>query len=138
MLTAVQVNAARPAAKAYKLSDSGGLYLLVQPKGSKLWRYKFRIGGIEGLDALGSYPEVTLAQARQAHAESRRLVAQGINPVLARKERKQALFQAHLAREKGCFAVVASDWSATTASSLRPATIKQREREIRNDLLPKC
>lgn len=137
MLTAVQINAAKPAAKAYKLADSGGLYLLVQPSGAKLWRYKFRLGGVEGLDALGRFPEVTLAQARQAHGESRRLVAQGINPVLARKDRKQALIQANLAREKGSFASVAADWAAATAHGLRPATLKQREREMRNDLLPK-
>ena len=137
MLTAVQINAAKPAAKAYKLADSGGLYLLVQPSGAKLWRYKFRLGGVEGLDALGRFPEVTLAQARQAHGESRRLVAQGINPVLARKDRKQALIQANLAREKGSFAAVAADWAAATAHGLRPATLKQREREMRYDLLPK-
>ena len=137
MLTAVKINSAKPAAKAYKLTDSGGLYLLVQPKGAKLWRYKFRIGGVEGLDALGSYPEVALAQARQLHAESRRLVAQGINPVLARKDRKQAIIQANLVREKGSFATVAADWSEATAKGLRPKTIKQRERELKNDLLPK-
>lgn len=137
MLTAVQINAAKPAAKAYKLADSGGLYLLVQPSGAKLWRYKFRLGGVEGLDALGRFPELTLAQARQAHGESRRLVAQGINPVLARRDRKQALIQANLAREKGSFAAVAADWAAATAHGLRPATLKQREREMRNDLLPK-
>lgn len=137
MLTAVKINSAKPAAKAYKLTDSGGLYLLVQPKGAKLWRYKFRIGGVEGLDALGSYPEVALAQARQLHAESRRLVAQGINPVLARKDRKQAIIQANLVREKGSFATVAVDWSEATAKGLRPKTIKQRERELKNDLLPK-
>lgn len=137
MLTAVQINAAKPAARAYKLADSGGLYLLVQPSGAKLWRYKFRLGGVEGLDALGRFPEVTLAQARQAHGESRRLVAQGINPVLARKDRKQALIQANLAREKGSFAAVTEDWAAATAHGLRPATLKQREREMRNDLLPK-
>ena len=91
MLTAVKITSAKPAAKAYKLADSGGLYLLVQPKGAKLWRYKFRLGGVEGLDALGSFPEVTLAQARQAHGESRQLVSKGINPVLARQERKQAI-----------------------------------------------
>lgn len=137
MLTAVQINAAKPAAKAYKLADSGGLYLLVQPSGAKLWRYKFRLGGVEGLDALGRFPEVTLAQARQAHGESRRLVVQGINPVLARKDRKQALIQANLAQEKGSFAAVAADWAAATAHGLRPATLTQREREMRNDLLPK-
>ena len=137
MLTAVKINAAKPAAKAFKLADSGGLYLLVQPSGAKLWRYKFRLGGVEGLDALGSFPEVSLAQARQAHGESRRLVSQGINPVLARKDRKQALIQANLAREKGSFAAVAADWMAATENGLRPATLKQRERELRNDLFPK-
>ena len=137
MLTAVKINAAKPAAKAFKLADSGGLYLLVQPSGAKLWRYKFRLGGVEGLDALGSFPEVSLAQARQAHGESRRLVAQGINPVLARKDRKQALIQANLAREKGSFAAVAADWMAASENGLRPATLKQRERELRNDLFPK-
>ncbi len=137
MLTAVKINAAKPAAKAYKLADSGGLYLLVQPSGAKLWRYKFRLGGVEGLDALGSFPEVSLAQVRIAHGESRRLVAQGINPVLARKDRKQALIQANLAREKGSFAAVAADWMAASENGLRPATLKQRERELRNDLFPK-
>ncbi|SJZ94133.1 tyrosine-type recombinase/integrase [Novilysobacter spongiicola] len=137
MLTAVQIKAAKPTAKAYKLSDSHGLYLLVQPKGGKLWRYKFRLGGVEGLDALGRYPEVGLAEARQSHAESRRLVAQGINPVLARRDRKQALIQAQLVRERGSFAAVASDWCAATVHGLRKTTREQREREIRNDLLPK-
>ena len=137
MLTAVKINAAKPSAKGYKLADSGGLYLLVQPSGAKLWRYKFRLGGVEGLDALGSFPEVSLAQARQAHGESRRLVSQGINPVADRKQRKQALFQANLARDKGSFAAIAAEWSAATEKGLRPATLKQRERELRNDLLPK-
>ena len=137
MLTAVQIKAAKPAAKAYKLADSGGLFLLVTPGGQKYWRYKFRIGGVEGLDSLGVFPEVSLAQARQAHAESRRLVAEGINPVLARKERKQALAQAYLEREQGSFGAVTAEWMATTAEGLRPATRRQREREINNDLLPK-
>ena len=129
MLTAVHINAAKPAAKAYKLSDSGGLYLLVQPTGAKLWRYKCRLGGVEGLDALGSYPEVSLAEARKAHSDSRRLVAEGINPVIARRERKQALIQASLAREKGSFEAVAADWSAATAHGLRASTVRQRERD---------
>lgn len=137
MLTVVQIKTAKPANKAYKLADSGGLYLLVQPNGTKLWRYKFRLGGVEGLDALGAYPEVGLAEAREAHAGARRLVAQSINPVLAKRDRKQALVHAHLARDKGSFATVAFDWASATAVGLRPATLKQRERELNNDLLPK-
>lgn len=137
MLTAVQIKAAKAAESAYKLADSGGLYLLVQPSGTKLWRYKFRLGGVEGLDALGKFPETGLAEARQAHTESRKLVARGINPVLARKNRNQALALANLAREKGSFAAVASDWASTTDDELRLATRKQRQREINNDLLPR-
>ncbi len=137
MLTAVQIKVAKPAARAYKLADSGGLFLLVQPNGSKFWRYKFRIGGVEGVDALGAFPEIALAEAREAHAVSRRLVANGVNPVFARKERKQAQALARLQLEKGSFAVVVADWTAATAEGLRPSTRRQREREIKNDLLPR-
>ena len=65
MLTAVQINAAKPTAKAYKLADSGGLYLLVQPSGAKLWRYKFRINGVVFRKINGSPPTVGLAIASQ-------------------------------------------------------------------------
>lgn len=73
MLSTLQIKSAKPRAKPYKLADSGGLYLLVQPSGSKLWRYKFRIGRVEGLQALGSFPEVGLADVRAEHAKSRKL-----------------------------------------------------------------
>ncbi len=137
MLSVVQIKAAKPGARAYKLADSGGLYLLIQPNGSRLWRYKFRVGGAEGVDALGAFPETGLAEARQAHAESRRLVAQGLNPVLARKARKQELARSTLAREMGSFATVVHDWASATSHGLRPATLKQRDREIEKDLLAK-
>jgi hypothetical protein len=81
MLSAVKVKTAKPAERAYKLADGGGLFLLVQPNGSKLWRYKFRIGGVEGLQALGAFPEVGLADARAAYnrhqyQEERRTIVQ--------------------------------------------------------------
>ncbi|HNR82844.1 Arm DNA-binding domain-containing protein [Ottowia sp.] len=77
MLTTTQIKSAEARERAYKLADSGGLYLLVQPNGSKLWRYKFRIGGVEGKQSLGTFPEVSLAEARGLHGDSRKLVAQG-------------------------------------------------------------
>lgn len=137
MLTSVQIKAAKPSNRAYKLGDSGGLYLLVKPNATKHWRYKFRIGGVEGLESLGSFPAVGLAEARRALAESRRLVAQGINPILERRSRKQAQIQSRLARARGDFATVASDWCDATAAGLRPATLKQREREMSKNLVPK-
>jgi len=66
-LTATQVKQSRSKDKAYKLSDGGGLYLLVNPNGSRYWRYKYRYGGKEKVLALGVYPEVSLKKARQKH-----------------------------------------------------------------------
>ena len=60
MLTALKIKTAKPAERAYKIADGGGLFLLVQPNGSKLWRYKFRVQGVEGLQALGAFPQVGL------------------------------------------------------------------------------
>lgn len=59
-LTNLQINKAKPAQKAYKLVDSGGLYLLVTPAGSKCWRFKYRYFGKEKLLSIGQYPHVSL------------------------------------------------------------------------------
>lgn len=137
MLSTLSLKSAKPHLRPYKLSDRQGLYLLVQPTGSKLWRYKFRIRGVEGKQSLGAFPDVSLAEARERHTESRKLVAQGINPVTARRQEEQSLKQADLERTKGIFSAVVTEWRAVTEASLRKITIKQRTREITNDLLPK-
>lgn len=137
MLTTLKIKSAQPSERAYKLTDTGGLFLLVQPSGSKLWRYKFRVNGVEGLQALGAFPEVSLAEARGEHAEARKLVAKGIHPVQARRQHREDQVRAELQRTKGSFAAVASDWNDATAANLRSATIKQRNREIDKDLMPR-
>lgn len=63
-LTARQISTAKPTEKPYKLSDGGGLYLLVNPNGSRYWRMKYRYAGKEKLLSIGVYPDVTLAEAR--------------------------------------------------------------------------
>ena len=60
-LTAIAAKEAKPKDKPYKLSDEKGLYLLINPKGAKYWRLKYRYGGKEKTLALGVYPEVSLA-----------------------------------------------------------------------------
>jgi len=137
VLTTLQIKSAKPAERAYKLADTGGLFVLVQPNGSKLWRYKFRLDGVEGLQALGAFPEVTLADARHAHAESRKLVAKGVHPVQARRDERESRAQAELHRVKGSFGSVCADWNAATGADLRPATVLQRNREIEKDLTPR-
>jgi hypothetical protein len=74
-LNARQVEAAKPKEKPYKLADGGGLYLLVNPNGSRYWRLKYRVAGKEKLLALGVYPEVTLADARAKRDEAKRGIA---------------------------------------------------------------
>ena len=65
-LTATAAKEAKPKEKPYKLSDEKGMFLLVNPSGSKYWRLKYRFGGKEKTLALGVYPEVSLAEARAA------------------------------------------------------------------------
>ncbi|HCB0987216.1 TPA: DUF4102 domain-containing protein [Klebsiella variicola] len=74
-LTARQVETSKAKDKPYKLSDGGGLYLLVNPNGARYWRLKYRVAGKEKSLALGVYPEVSLADARQKRAEAKKVLA---------------------------------------------------------------
>jgi integrase len=105
VLTDTAVRNAKPKAKAYKVSDSLGLYLLVNPKGSKLWRLKYRMNGVERKLAIGPYPQFTLAEARAARDAARKQVAHAIDPNYAKR---QARIEASL-RAENSFAKVAGE-----------------------------
>ena len=79
-LTDVAIRNAKPGAKAIKLADGGGMFLLVTPAGGKLWRLKYRIDGREKLLAIGAYPEIGLGEARRRREEARELIALGRDP----------------------------------------------------------
>lgn len=79
-LTDVKVRSAKPAEKAYKLTDGEGMFLLIHPNGSKYWRLRYRFGGKEKMLALGVYPEITLSDARHKRDQARKLVAAGADP----------------------------------------------------------
>ncbi|NML89179.1 tyrosine-type recombinase/integrase [Sphingobium sp. TB-6] len=85
-LTDTAIRNSKPKAKPYKVTDSQGLYLLVNPRGSKLWRLKYRMNGVERKLALGSYPEITLAEARAARDAARRQLAHSIDPNSAKRQ----------------------------------------------------
>jgi hypothetical protein len=78
---------AKPRGKSYKLADGHGLYLEVAPNGSRYWRLKYRFDGKEKRLALGVYPVVTLARAREDALAARRLLHDGIDPGERKKER---------------------------------------------------
>lgn len=76
-----------------KLSDGKGLYFQIMPSGHKRWIYRFKIAGRESTYIVGHFPDMSLEQARQAHAEAHKLVKRGINPSKERKREKLANIQ---------------------------------------------
>jgi integrase len=107
-LTDIRVRNARPQAKTYKLSDGGGMYLLVKPDGGRYWRLDYRFAGKRRTLALGVYPITTLSSARTQRDEAHRLLARNVDPNATKKARKRA---AKIAREN-TFGSVAREWMA--------------------------
>ena len=89
-LTEIQIRGAKPREKPYKLKDDRGLYLLIQPTGAKLWRFRYYPDGKENMLSLGTYPEVTLKLARERREDARRQLANGINPSAERRASREA------------------------------------------------
>nr|UXE44365.1 prophage integrase IntA [uncultured bacterium] len=88
MLNDTRVRNAKRAGRPIKISDSGGLHLLIQPNGSKLWRLAYRFGGKQKTLAIGVYPTVTLKHARERRDEAKRLLADNIDPAMQRRLQK--------------------------------------------------
>ena len=105
-LTDTAIRKLKGRTKPYKVADANGLYLLIKPDGAKYWRLKYRHAGKEKLLALGVYPDVPLADARQARDEAKALIKKRLDPVNARKQQQQAVELA----SANTFAVVARDW----------------------------
>jgi Arm domain-containing DNA-binding protein len=80
MLTETEVRAIKPVRYARQVSDGGGLYLLVTPKGGRCWRYAYRFAQKQKTLALGIYPDVSLERARSRHEFARNLLAHGLDP----------------------------------------------------------
>lgn len=99
---------AKPKEKAYKLADSGGLYLEVAPSGGKWWRLKYRINGKEKRISLGVYPEVSLKEARDRRDDAKKQIAAGIDPSEHRKAHKATRQD----RAANSFEIVAREWFA--------------------------
>ena len=128
MLNDTRVRSAKSREKAFKLSDERGLFLLVMPTGSRLWRLKYRVNGREKLISLGAYPDVTLKRAREKRDAARRLIADGIDPSVQRKAERAALAQS--------FEGVAKEWLELQTKSLAPETISILTARLDSGLYP--
>ena len=105
-LTDIAIKSSKPRESAFKLYDGRGLQLHITPQGSRLWRWAYRHEGKQKLMALGVYPDVSLAQARDKADLARKLLATGVDPMATRKSEKIAR---RLAVED-TFAAVAKKW----------------------------
>ena len=105
-LTDTVVRSAKPASKAVKLTDERGMYLLLSPRGSKLWRFDYRFDGRRRTLALGVYPDVSLKAARERRDQARALLTSGVDPGVTRKAEKAAGADG----AANSFEVVAREW----------------------------
>ena len=129
-LSDIQVSKAKAKDKPYKLTDGGGLFLLVTPTGGKLWKLKYRFSDIEKKLSFGTYPAISLADARQRREDARKLLANGVDPTAIKKAQKAA--GEDIAANS--FEVVAREWHETFKESWSPShahvTITRLERDV--------
>ena len=131
-LTNTAVKAAKPKDKQWKLSDGGGLYLLIHPNGSKYWRLKFRFAGKEKVLALGVYPEVSLAEARVLQGDAKILLRNGADPSQVKKQQKRT----DRIKTENTFEAIAQDWFEQQKGSWSVGHADRVLKSLEQDVFP--
>ncbi|MFQ1055622.1 integrase domain-containing protein [Gilliamella apicola] len=134
-LTDTQIKAAKPRDKDYSLFDGGGMYLLIKANNSKIWRFKYTRPYTKkgALISFGSYPEVSLQQARKLRDEARELIKQGIDP----QEHKAELEQRKQDEISSTFKKVATDWfKVKSGKGLTESTLKRTWESLELHIFP--
>ncbi len=130
-LNEVKVRNAKIKPKEYKIFDGGGLFLAITPTGGKLWRMKYRFQDKERLLALGAYPEIGLADARQRREDARKLLANDLDPGAVKKAQKQAQTE-----KTETFEVIAREWIAKFTPQWSETHAKTTMGRLEHDLFP--
>ncbi|MGP3135247.1 tyrosine-type recombinase/integrase [Serratia nematodiphila] len=132
LLTDIQIRRSKPQEKPYTLNDGQGLSLLINTDGSKGWRFRYRYAGKAKLMSFGTYPLVTLADAREKRGEARKQVANGIDPVAEKKAQKLAQ---KLAVENS-FEAISREWHTNKADRWTLAYREEIMRTFEQDVFP--
>lgn len=123
-LTDTAIRKAKPAERQYKITDGGGLYLLVHPRGSRYWRFDYRLEGKRKTMALGTYPEIDLSTARQKRDEARKNLALGLDPMQAAKLDEQAVY----IKSEASFGAIADEYIERLEQQNRtPKTVEKNK-----------
>lgn len=131
-LNDMQIRRAKPEAKSYTLGDGQGLSLLIEPNGSKSWRFRYRFAGKPKMISLGVYPTITLADARSRRDDARKLVAEGKNPSEVRKEQKIAL----QTESESAFEKIATEWHQMKSAKWSTGYASDIMEAFQNDIFP--
>lgn len=134
-LTDFTIRKAKPQERPFKLADGGGLHIVVQQNGSKLWRLKYRFAGKEKLLSLGPYPVTTLADARRKRDEAKRLLANGTDPSVQKRQDKIAAGTA----ARNTFGAVADEVLANKEANEASSSTMDKNRWLLKELAaPLC
>ena len=131
-LTDITVRTSKPKDKTYKLSDEKGMYLEISPAGGRWWRLKYRIDGKEKRISLGTYPEVSLKDARERRDEARKLLAQQIDP----SENRKAVKASRVAKNANSFEIIAREWHSKYSGSWSPSHGERLLKRLEKDIFP--
>ncbi|MDO9050012.1 MAG: integrase arm-type DNA-binding domain-containing protein [Methylotenera sp.] len=132
MLTVTAINNAKPKDKPYKLADEKGLYLFIQASGSKLFRFDYRFDGKRKTLALGSFPDVSLADARNRRDDARKLLANDTDP----SETKKAVKASKNGVLANSFEVVAREWAISYFTNKSASHQERTMRRLENYIFP--
>ncbi len=131
-LTDISIRNAKPKDKSYRLKDSVGLYAFITPSGGKHWRLKYRFDGKQKVLSFGSYPEVTLSEARERAFEARKRLANNIDPSELKKQQKQQ----QKAEVENSFESVARCWHANHIQKWSEDHSARILKRLENDIFP--
>lgn len=132
MLTDAAIRKAKPRDKDYKLADSGGLYLFVTKAGHRSWRLKYRFADKEKRLVLGSYPDLSLVEARDMRDDAKRMLRDGRDPVIEAKKRKLA----NVAQMENTFEKVGRQWYADQVARWKPVHAADVITSLERDVFP--
>ncbi|SFN13457.1 Integrase [Izhakiella capsodis] len=132
MLTVKQIEAAKPKDKAFRLADSGGLFLFIPPTGKKVWRLRYRFGGKEKTLVIGPYPEISLLKARALQSEAKLKIASGEDP----SAHKQAGKMSARLNTGDTFGDIFSEWHSHKTAVWSRVYADEIMSMFTNDILP--